>query len=350
MKDKITEAVLALKGIYPTKMLDKYGKPDRNPVLLEAIVDNDYQDVFAGDYVDGAVGYDTAFADYICTQSEFLKRAKELGFIEQTGYRYGVEYETNGGKPEIPDDVKVELLCKAFKKYGYALKMCDTSDWGDTSSEYHPIKFRIVDERYKPTEATPEVMPVSAKPITDFDDCSIEFETPELDHLDVADALLEQIAVLMKLGEDELVGVLQGVNAKLIAKGEGLKMPKECSSNDWWDYAAGKPAYEGALPPVGVDVEFAIDGVFTGRKCKVIAFHKNTAWLHLDRNEADNLYSLERYMFRPLDHTTRAKELEKKRVVSEALDALQADYLHSNLDIVESLYDKGFLKMPEGEL
>ena len=37
--------------------------------------------------------------------SEFQQRAKELGFIND--YRWGVEYPTNGKKPELADDVVV---------------------------------------------------------------------------------------------------------------------------------------------------------------------------------------------------------------------------------------------------
>lgn len=63
-------------------------------------------------------------------------------------YEYGVEYETNGKKPDLPDGIVVEWY-----------------SWTDDGPEWHlPIEiqhlnkwdgiesFRIVDERYKPVD------------------------------------------------------------------------------------------------------------------------------------------------------------------------------------------------------
>lgn len=72
-------------------------------------------------------------------------------------YKYGVEYETNGEKPDIDDDVLVEVhLIRSAISGWYGIGDCISAtvgawDWLDID------KFRIVDERYKPTTngATP---------------------------------------------------------------------------------------------------------------------------------------------------------------------------------------------------
>ena len=68
-------------------------------------------------------------------------------------YEYGVEYETNGEKPDLPDDVKVEV--KAV--YRNSIDESDGSEWlsqriVELNIWENTTKFRIVDERYKPKE------------------------------------------------------------------------------------------------------------------------------------------------------------------------------------------------------
>jgi|SRR5690554_725598 len=82
------------------------------------------------------------------TRHEFEQRAKELGWIN--GYKWGVEYETNGEKPNLPDDVEVEWASHA--QWVRVDKVCNL-EWGKSDPYCVPItKFRIVDERYKPKE------------------------------------------------------------------------------------------------------------------------------------------------------------------------------------------------------
>ena len=57
------------------------------------------------------------------------------------GYKYGVEYPTNGKKPDLPDDVRVCI----YYDTGYSCIqiLAFVAEWGLT------VKFRIVDDRYK---------------------------------------------------------------------------------------------------------------------------------------------------------------------------------------------------------
>lgn len=76
---------------------------------------------------------------------DFEATAKRMGYIN--GYRYGVEYPTNGKKPDLPDDLRV---CVKFQ-----------GQWLDSSHEYDDVRscnwiagesFKIIDPRYKPAE------------------------------------------------------------------------------------------------------------------------------------------------------------------------------------------------------
>ena len=76
------------------------------------------------------------------TSEEFDQRARELGWIN--GYKWGVEYPTNGKKPDLLNDVLVEF--KSERLIGWNKNSVGYVDWIFTTS------FRIVDERYKPKQ------------------------------------------------------------------------------------------------------------------------------------------------------------------------------------------------------
>lgn len=65
-------------------------------------------------------------------------------------YEYGVEYPTNGQKPDLPDDVLVDVEYRWLWRYTKLVSVGDW-DWKDAITA-----FRIVDERYKPAVATVE--------------------------------------------------------------------------------------------------------------------------------------------------------------------------------------------------
>jgi hypothetical protein len=89
-------------------------------------------------------------AGFSITKEEFQQRASELGYIN--GYRWGVEYPTNGKKPDLADDVVVCIEKSAIQD------SVDGWDWPLIES------FRITDRRYKPSDTsyleTPAVEPV----------------------------------------------------------------------------------------------------------------------------------------------------------------------------------------------
>jgi hypothetical protein len=104
--------------------------------------------------------YITDFGKFLIHQTEFEERAKQLGYIN--GYRWGVEYPTNGKKPDLPDDL---VVCTALSENdtceGIAYPISMWMGW-DSDAIY---SFKIVDERYKPADTSylenPAVEPVS---------------------------------------------------------------------------------------------------------------------------------------------------------------------------------------------
>lgn len=123
-QELIDKVVNELKGILPENHVD-------NPYFI---------------YLDAVcVGPSHSFKS-ICRVKEFTQRAKELGWIN--GYQYGVEYPTNGEKPDLPaESLKLYLKNRHFDT---VVQACDSNfvKWENVKS------FRIVDERYKPKDHT----------------------------------------------------------------------------------------------------------------------------------------------------------------------------------------------------
>lgn len=121
----------------------------------------------------------------------YLNRAKELGFVGK--YRWGVEYATEGKKPDIDGHIEVEVITVVSNKRMSA----PASDWTwpDKSKFAHITHFKIIDEHYKPQDTsylqTPAVEPVedvaqelldSLSDMTD-EELSILGNAPEVQHL-----------------------------------------------------------------------------------------------------------------------------------------------------------------------
>jgi hypothetical protein len=83
---------------------------------------------------------------YICAREQFQQRAKELGFVN--GYRWGIEYATNGKMPDLADDVKVSCEFKSHNIYEYTAIDAEEVNWMDV------VSFKITDQRYKPEDTS----------------------------------------------------------------------------------------------------------------------------------------------------------------------------------------------------
>lgn len=104
-----------------------------------------------GDYSSMPFGYKPILQnEYICTKDEFTQRARELGWIN--GYKYGVEYETNGKKPDLVGQVIIEPF---YRGEWQCRARVDELNWDFDNMGYdYPVtKFRIVDQRFKPDNA-----------------------------------------------------------------------------------------------------------------------------------------------------------------------------------------------------
>jgi hypothetical protein len=80
----------------------------------------------------------------LCTQVEFQQRARKLGYIN--GYRWSVEYLTNGKKPDLPEDASVQV-----RNDIYAFWTCGQVGGLSWSNVF---KFKITDQRYKPADTS----------------------------------------------------------------------------------------------------------------------------------------------------------------------------------------------------
>lgn len=126
-QELIDKAVHSLDGVYEKSICG--GNDVEN--YLWSIGDDSYQ------RLNGSLGF---CGDFVCTRDEFQQRSRELGYIN--GYRWGVEYPTNGEKPDLPDDVVVCI------EKNHIQDSVDGWDWPLIES------FRITDERYKPADTS----------------------------------------------------------------------------------------------------------------------------------------------------------------------------------------------------
>jgi hypothetical protein len=202
------------------------------------------------------------------------------------GYRWGVEYPTNGSKPNLPDDVIIQL--SAPMRRG-ALSVFAVSAMYAAKG----ATFKITDESYKPED-------------TSYLD--IYFAVQEIDQQKIKNTLISDIA-----------------------------------EQDWYCYETQKAL---RLPPVGVEVEWSGNGGYHWHKTALI-FSDETVLLtrgyQLYKTADDSIE------FRPLDWNRKA-EAERKRAVDAAILKLasfsQIDF-DSWQDILTKLHDAGFLRMPE---
>ncbi len=173
-QELIDKAVHSLDGVYEKSICG--GNDVEN--YLWAIDDNLYQ------RLNGSLGFS---GDFVCTRGEFQQRASELGYIN--GYRWGVEYPTNGKKPDLPDTILVDVRSNRMKDWHIkGPQEVGGWLWRDLGSDLFFEFFRIVDKRYKPADTSyldsvseiPESKSnaenVSSLPKTNFNEGAEHFE------------------------------------------------------------------------------------------------------------------------------------------------------------------------------
>ena len=266
VNEALDKAVIELSGLWPdSKTCSKHEKIGE----------------FTGNSGNGII--QIKFGEEYIEKPEFTQHAKELGFIN--GYRWGVEYETNGKRPELADDVVVS--CKIFNTNHIRNKheqKVDFWDWDirDMSSDIE--SFRITDQRYKPAD------------------------TSYLENNNLAQ--VDDISVV---------------------------------ESEWYDYENQRAL---RLPDVGTEcLTWFDDGKECWQKCKVLALspyeQDHMAVSLIGRHDRKLVWANN---FKPLDHATRKAELEKKRVIASACEVIPEI---GGKSLLEALYDAGYLRLPD---
>ncbi len=250
------------------------------------------------DYICKRTDTGSFYPSSICSVSEFEKRARELGYIN--GYRWGVEYPTDGEKPTLPDDVIVEMR---------RINGSWHEDGEDELDQFHHRSFsafKITDKRYKPADTGYlNACTVEHLAHTKTTDTTIEFESVKADGEFAFDALKQD-------------------------------------PSDWYDY---EPQKAMRLPPVGEKVDGFIGLVFSPFKCTFVGIDSEGR-IVVEKLDG-NLY---RYMtnqinLRPLDWNRKA-EAERKRVVDAAYNAIAKPTGIGVDKALYELYELGYLRMP----
>ncbi len=161
--------------------------------------------------------------EFVCNKEDFQQRASELGYIN--GYRWGVEYPTNGKKPDLPDDLVIEWraaphpLAPTFEKWIECEvgKLCWSVDVGGAVSV---AEFKITDQRYKPADTS--YLDSASEAAESKSSAESVSESAELS-IAIADAM----NVAVESGEIEIAKRLQEINKDVLAEANKRKAEAE---------------------------------------------------------------------------------------------------------------------------
>lgn len=274
----IEDAVIELDGKLPNRTYTKYSNA-------------------AGWYI-SRCGKLTHAVDCVWFDPEqFEAESKRLGYIN--GYRYGVEYPTNGERPDLADDVEINIRCAPMYSgwMNYPNLTVSEGIWIAAEDEIPASHFKITDQRYKPADTS---------------------------YLNAVSVVRGDPSI-----RDEL-----NLSKSLTHSEEGL------THSEWWDYEndcliSQPPVGETVLmPPKYDDKSHAT--VVGGYEYDVVFYSHRTGTYFGDRADRLNV--------KPLDHATRKAELERKRTVDAAVKVI-IDEKQKNA--IEALYDAGMLVMPK---
>lgn len=247
---------------------------------------------------------------------EFEDAAKRMGYIN--GYRYGVEYPTNGNRPDLPGGTLVELTFACGSKYE-----CKTSSTTFESRPIHDpvvVSFRITDEKYKPVD-----------------------EATEINIAEEVKKELRSVNKKMLSGCCQELGEIQPIDEaskgfEVIKRPEPY-VPRKIASvdgiikNNWHE--------RGELPPVGELVEYQQNREEKRfEKCRVLAHHGVTVVFTLD-GLPNSVFTgqMATHLFRPI-RTHREK-------VIEAAVMICAQMKPNIVERMEAIYNAGMLVLPQ---
>jgi hypothetical protein len=219
----------------------------------------------------------------LCRHSYLPQRARELGFVGETGYQWGVEYWTGQQVIKLPNDLLIDVYTSDDEGYEWRgeRKVIDTA-WARVEA------FRIIDQRFKPVEQN-EIESAWANNNADIHECRL--------------------------------------------------MPNELN---WYDYDQQK-AIDGRFP---AHLEVVVINPKSGVQFEVVG-QLSSGSVVVQRLSDGELCSFHLHQLKPTDHATRKAEADKKRCVDAVYKyGLSQGYDQSRKGL-EGYYDKGFLRMPE---
>lgn len=284
MIETIKKFVLMSNGTWPTKAELVFLSVQRHfPKVLTYL--------YSGETVK-SVEFELEDVGLSVTKDVFYKAAEELGFIN--GYRWGVEYPTNGKKPDLLGDTSVQV-----RNDVYAFWTCGQVGGLSWSNVF---KFKITDVRSIPAD-------------TSYLNASSQDQS--LTH-----------------------------NLDSLAHSE-----KGLTNSDWYDYD-NLSQIEGKYPNKGETIEVLNNefGANAAReKCQLL-FIGEFLCVYESESAKERIGRYNDVEFRPLDWDRKIKaQTEKNNTIAAVCRACITLEPQSPRQILELAYDKGFLRMPEVE-
>ena len=309
----IKDAVIELSGRWPSER--------EGDTLAFGHVVKDYWAQYHGEL-------DLSCETEICTRTEFETTAKRMGYI--SGYLWGKEYPTNGKRPDLMDDVEIDV-CLDDHSEGNGGWLGRNISVGSRNLGAKITAFRITDPRYKPVDEVSDDEVIST-----LGDIAI---TKDAIHYSLTAASLELAfervgGVAGRLAADEVNNALRESCKELLSD------PGNQLASHWHE--------RGELPPVGAECEIGWNGSESHEWYKgAVAYRseKYTVIVYDDGREIcyrkSELTDIE---FRPI-------KSHREKVIEAAMKAnihtSKQDPRDMMVAVIHKLYDSGMLVLPQ---
>lgn len=349
----IEDAVIYHNGVWPVEdggFLVYHKKEDEYSVSYDACIHTHAEQI-------------------VCNEQEFESAAKRIGYIN--GYRWGVEYPTNGKRPELPNDVFVE---RKFVE-GWSQSPCPMRDF-IVWTEVKP--FRITDPRYKPAD-TSYLNQCKYSGVADVDQLKVKcmhlIDDKPVDELAVSHSSIDGVhagdkisirGLKRKPSDEDGLEIIEkylskpddSLSGRAVMANEMSKLGRKAAAeladdvdnairesvkeliNDPSNQLASNWHELGELPPVGEKIEYTTTEYQEGKPAievgkwyfgKIIAYHNGFVWT------SDNgIRKLSVTKFRP----TRT---EREKVIEAAVKLFSGGNIY---DMYNTLYSAGMLVLP----
>lgn len=300
----IEDAVIQFGGVWPEFSWEE-SKQNKHAIVktIKQWEDAEEGKIYHKGHIGkGGTSVDPEFCEVVCTKPGFESCAKRLGYIN--GYRWGVEYPTNGERPDLDDDVLIEYKNTFHGDNWVAKARAGNLVYQNNGGAYPVTSFKITGQRYKPADtsylnASTKTQSLTHSEWWDYENhCIIDEQCPPIGSI----VDLRESTEFLSLASGEITIISAGAHCHVVGHAERPDNNFKCVT---------------LMPVINLEAGFC-----TGNPTRLV---------------------------RPLDHATRKAELERKELIQRAKDALPDDApmignWNTIIWVIERLVDTGVIR------